>query len=226
MRRSPILLTAAVALIAMATAAYPGGFEADGTGFDGPIDDRALMGAVGGMFRIDPDLLAAIETAESSGRADAVSPRGAIGLMQLMPATAQEFQVQDPYDPIDSALGAARFIDFIRQRQAAALRDGNLADLIAAYNAGEMAVERYGGVPPYDETREYVRRVLWLYLAGMLPPRDEPKLPVSTITHRKAAPHTVARIDPNANARARIAELRRERAIAQSAPAGTSFVPR
>jgi soluble lytic murein transglycosylase-like protein len=226
MRRSPILLTAAVALIAMATAAYPGGFESDGTGFDGPIDDRALMGAVGGMFRIDPDLLAAIETAESSGRADAVSPRGAIGLMQLMPATAQEFQVQDPYDPIDSALGAARFIDFIRQRQAAALRDGNLADLIAAYNAGEMAVERYGGVPPYDETREYVRRVLWLYLAGMLPPRDEPKSSVSTITHRKAAPRNIARSDANANARARIAELRRERAIAQSAPAGTSFVPR
>jgi hypothetical protein len=170
-------------------------------------------------------LLAAIAVAESAGRADAVSPRGAIGLMQLMPATAQKFRVDDPYDPIDSALGAARFIDFIRLRQAAALPGGNLADLLAAYNAGESAVERYGGVPPYDETREYVRRVLWLYLAGRPPPRDGPKVSVSKVTHRKVAPHLLVKRDADADARARVAELRRARAMAQSAAPATSIRP-
>ncbi len=226
MSRTPIILVAAFGLMAMAGTAHSGASQTTAAGSEGPIDDRALMGAVGAMFRIDPDLLAAIAVAESAGRADAVSPRGAIGLMQLMPATAQKFRVDDPYDSIDSALGAARFIDFIRLRQAAALPGGNLADLLAAYNAGESAVERYGGVPPYDETREYVRQVLWLYLAGMPPPRDGAKVSVSRITHTKVAPHMLVKRDADADARARLAELRHERAMAQSAPPATSFVPR
>ena len=226
MSRTPIIFVAAFGLMAMAGTAYSGALPTTAAGCEGPIDDRALMGAVGAMFRIDPDLLAAIAVAESAGRADAVSPRGAIGLMQLMPATAQKFRVDDPYDPIDSALGAARFIDFIRLRQAAALPGGNLADLLAAYNAGESAVERYGGVPPYDETREYVRQVLWLYLAGMPRPRDGPKVSVSGITHTKVAPHMLVKRDADADTRARLAELRHERAVAQSAPPATSFVPR
>jgi len=225
MSRSPIILAVAFGLMAMAGTAYSGGLQTAATG-SGPIDDRALMGAVGAMFRIDPDLLAAIAVAESAGCAGAVSSRGAIGLMQLMPATAQRFRVDDPYDPIASALGAARFIDFIRQRQAEALPDGNLTDLLAAYNAGEGAVERYGGMPPYDETREYVRRVLWLYLAGMPPPRDGPKVSAARITHTKTAPRAVVRRDADADARARLAELRHERAVAQSAAPATSFVPR
>ncbi len=226
MSRKPIILVAAIGLMAVAGTAYCGGYGTTAAFSEGGIDDRALMGAVGAMYRIDPDLLAAIAVAESAGRADAVSPRGAIGLMQLMPATLQKFRVDDPYDPIDSALGAARFIDFIRLRQAATLADGSLADLLAAYNAGESAVERYGGVPPYDETREYVRRVLWLYLAGMPPPRDGPKVSVSRITHRKVAPHVLATRDADADARARLADLRHERAVAQSAPPAASFVQR
>ncbi len=226
MSRSPIILVAALGLMAMAGSASSGGLQTTAAGSEGPIDDRALMGAVGAMFRIDPDLLAAIAVAESAGRVDAVSPRGAIGLMQLMPATAEKFRVDDPYDPIDSALGAARFIDFIRQRQAAALPGGNLADLLAAYNAGEGAVERYGGMPPYDETREYVRRVLWLYLAGMLPPRDGTKVSAAKITHPKIGPRVLVKRDADADARARLAELRHERAEALLAAPATSFVPR
>jgi soluble lytic murein transglycosylase-like protein len=126
------------------------------------FDRQALFRAVGAMYGLDPALLAAIATAESGNRVRAVSPRGAIGLMQLMPATASEFSVADPFDPVDNALGAARFLDSLRRQRACR----GLPQLIAAYNAGAGAVEHYQGIPPYPETLEYVRRVLWLYLMG------------------------------------------------------------
>ena len=212
MRRKAIAVAVAICL----WAALYGVGRCDGPSADtGAVDGRALMRTVGAMFQIDPDLLAAIAMAESAGRAGAVSPRGAIGLMQLMPATAEKFHVGDPYDPIDNALGAARFIEFIRLRQAATLRDDDLAYLLAAYNAGEGAVERYRGIPPYDETREYVRRVLWLYFAGIEPPGGAP-LASATRTHLHSRALTTR--DPDADARARLAEIRRERATAASVP--------
>jgi soluble lytic murein transglycosylase-like protein len=141
-----------------------------------PIDLAALFRAVGAMYRLDPALLRAIATAESGNNAHAVSQKGAIGLMQLIPTTASEFSVTDPFDPVDNALGAARFLDYLRRHQAC--RD--LPQLIAAYNAGAGAVERYRGIPPYPETYEYVRRVLRLYLLD-----DEPL--VRTSAHPVAA---------------------------------------
>ena len=125
-----------------------------------PIDLIALFRAVGAMYQLDPGLLSAIAAAESNNDAGAVSRKGALGLMQLMPATAGQFNVADPLDPVDNALGAARFLDYLRRYRAC--RD--LPQLLAAYNAGVGAVEHYKGVPPYPETREYVRRVLLLYL--------------------------------------------------------------
>lgn len=130
-----------------------------------PIDVRAAFVAVGAMYGIDPGLLEAIAEVESRGAAQAVSPAGAMGLMQLMPATAARFGVEDPFDPVESALGAARFIDALRCDSAT----GDLSEILAAYNAGEEAVARFGGIPPYPETRDYVRRVLWLYLLGAPP---------------------------------------------------------
>jgi|SRR5579875_521741 len=128
----------------------------------GRFDLRAMFAAVGRMYAIDPDLLAAIAAAESDGRPDAISPKGAEGLMQLMPATARRYRVDDPFDPVESALGAARMLDDLRRRNDDAARA--LPDLLAAYNAGPGAVDRYHGIPPYPETKRYVRVVIERFL--------------------------------------------------------------
>ncbi|MGB9383078.1 lytic transglycosylase domain-containing protein [Candidatus Binatus sp.] len=128
-------------------------------------NDR-LFRAAAELYSIDPDLLAAIASVESGGNSDAVSPKGAQGLMQLMPATATRFGVIDPFDPVSNTLGAVRFISFLRQYRTAH-GDGaplSLVEMIAAYNAGEAAVDKYNGVPPYPETQQYVRKVLIAYL--------------------------------------------------------------
>jgi soluble lytic murein transglycosylase-like protein len=125
------------------------------------FDEHALLGVVGSLYGIDPGLLEAIATAESNNNPAAMSDKGARGLMQLMPATAWQFKVIDPFDPVQNVLGAARFLDYLRKHTG---RD--LPELLAAYNAGEGAVKFYHGVPPYPETRQYVRKVLWLYLFG------------------------------------------------------------
>jgi hypothetical protein len=128
-------------------------------------NDR-LFRAAAELYSIDPDLLAAIASVESGGNSDAVSPKGAQGLMQLMPATANRFRVLDPYDPVSNTLGAVRFISFLRQYRTTH-GDGaplSLVEMLAAYNAGEGAVDKYNGVPPYPETQQYVRKVLLAYL--------------------------------------------------------------
>ena len=129
-------------------------------------DNDRLIRAAAELYSIDPDLLAAIATVESGGNSDAVSPKGAQGLMQLMPATANRFRVLDPYDPVSNTLGAVRFISFLRQYRTTH-GDGaplSLVEMLAAYNAGEGAVDKYKGVPPYPETQQYVRKVLVAYL--------------------------------------------------------------
>jgi hypothetical protein len=128
-------------------------------------NDR-LFRAAAELYSLDPDLVAAIASVESGGNPDAVSPKGAQGLMQLMPATANRFRVLDPYDPISNTLGAVRFISFLRQYRTAH-GDGaplSLVEMLAAYNAGEGAVDKYNGIPPYPETQQYVRKVLIAYL--------------------------------------------------------------
>ena len=112
---------------------------------------------------IDPDLLAAMARAESNECVDAISPKGAVGLLQLMPSTASSYGVANRFDPVQNALGAARFIDHLRADRL------TLPEIVAAYNAGEGAVAHAGGIPHYRETEEYVRRVLWLYLIGHVP---------------------------------------------------------
>lgn len=86
--------------------------------------------------------------------------------MQLMPGTASRFGVLDPFDPVSNTLGAVRFIDFLRQYRTARGVGAplSLPELLAAYNAGEAAVDKYNGVPPYPETQQYVRKVLIAYL--------------------------------------------------------------
>ena len=103
----------------------------------------------------DPNLVMAVIAVESGFRPDAVSPKGALGMMQLMPATAAELGVADPLDPEQNLDGGVRHLQGLLKRY-----KGNHRLALAAYNAGEKAVDRSGGVPPYPETWEYLDRVL------------------------------------------------------------------
>ena len=102
---------------------------------------------------VDPDLLHALIEVESGYRANAQSPQGAMGLMQLMPATAEQYEVQDPFDP-----GAN--IDAGAQHLRILLDKFDVTGALAAYNAGEGSVRKFQGIPPYPETHRYVSRVL------------------------------------------------------------------
>lgn len=140
----------AIRRVAVAGEVAPVGAAAPGVTSAGPYG--SLIAAAEGRYRLPDGLLAAVARAESGMRPNAVSPAGAAGLMQLMPATARGLGV-DPYDPAQAIDGAGRLL-------AGYLRDFGSLDLaLAAYNAGPGAVRRYGGVPPYAETQAYVRRV-------------------------------------------------------------------
>ncbi|MEE4379407.1 MAG: lytic transglycosylase domain-containing protein [Candidatus Competibacteraceae bacterium] len=109
--------------------------------------------------RLPTQLIRAIIQAESSGKRRAVSPKGAQGLMQLMPATAKRFGVTDPFDPAQNIEAGTRYMAWLLDKF-----DNNLKLALAGYNAGENAVVRYGNtIPPYPETRQYVKRVLQFY---------------------------------------------------------------
>ncbi|OYX48808.1 MAG: hypothetical protein B7Y90_09170 [Alphaproteobacteria bacterium 32-64-14] len=124
---------------------------------------QPVLQAAGVMSGLSPRLLEAVAFVESRFREDAVSPKGALGMMQLMPTTASDLGV-DPSDPAQNAQGGATYL-----RQMLAMFDDNLELALAAYNAGPSAVIRHGGVPPYAETRAYVAAVME-YLASTSAP--------------------------------------------------------
>lgn len=114
-----------------------------------------LFQAAGQQFQVPPSLLKAVAWAESGFNPQAVSRAGAQGIMQLMPGTARSLGVTDPFNPVQNIFGAARYLRSLLDRF-----QGDIRLALAAYNAGPGAVQRYGGIPPYKETREYVDRVL------------------------------------------------------------------
>ena len=124
--------------------------------FSGDFDD--VIRSASDRHSIDADLVRAVIKAESDFNSNARSSKGAMGLMQLMPDTARLHNVTNAYDPIDNIEGGVRHLRMLLERF-----QGDLRLSLAAYNAGSGAVEKFGGIPPYAETREYVRRVLRFY---------------------------------------------------------------
>ena len=125
--------------------------------FSSPYASHILEAAR--VHKVDPALIAAVIKVESNGYTYAVSRKGARGLMQLMPATARRLGVRRPFDPQDNIRGGVAYLAELAER----FGETNADLILAAYNAGEQAVEEFGGVPPYRETRDYVRRVLALW---------------------------------------------------------------
>jgi Rod binding domain-containing protein len=122
-----------------------------------------IIGRAAREFNLRPALLRAVIAVESGGEPETVSSKGARGLMQLMDETARELGVVDAFDPEQNIFAGARYL-----REQMDRWDGDLRRALAAYNAGPQAVERYDGVPPFPETRSYVRRVVDLmYSPGM-----------------------------------------------------------
>jgi soluble lytic murein transglycosylase-like protein len=121
-------------------------------------DINAHINEVAARHGVSPKLVAAIVAVESGYNSRAVSRRGAEGLMQLMPRTAAEFDVQDSFDPRDNIEGGVRHLKRLMRRF-----NNNLPLVLAAYNAGEQTVITHKGIPPYRETRQYVVRVLRRY---------------------------------------------------------------
>jgi hypothetical protein len=122
---------------------------------------KTLIQDVATGTRLEPALLHAVIQTESAYNPNAVSPKGAVGLMQLMPATAKRFGVTDRRDAASNVYGGARYLRHLLE-----LFNHNLELALAAYNAGENAVKRYNNqIPPYRETRNYVKKVMRLYRA-------------------------------------------------------------
>jgi soluble lytic murein transglycosylase-like protein len=127
-----------------------------------PVPDTpAMIDEVARKYHLPADFLHSVVKAESGYRADAVSPKGAVGLMQLMPSTARAYAA-DPANPFQNLDTGARYLSELLLKYR-----GGVWHALAAYNAGPAAVEKYDGVPPYRETREYIVRIMRYWRGGL-----------------------------------------------------------
>jgi hypothetical protein len=126
-------------------------------------DLHIIVNSKAAKYNIDPSLIKAVITTESNWNHRAVSPKGAMGLMQLMPLTANDMEVQHPFNPEENIEGGVRYLRYLLERF-----NGDLTLALAAYNAGPGAVEKHGyNIPPITETKQYVSKVLSLYNGKM-----------------------------------------------------------
>ncbi len=134
-----------------------------------PQDLNSIVNAASSQHQVDADFIASVIHAESANNPRAVSPKGAQGLMQLMPGTASKLGVKDSFDPAENVDGGVRYL-----RELLLLYNGDMVKALAAYNAGPQRVQQYKGVPPYRETHAYVARVIKDYNRKKLAERKQP----------------------------------------------------
>jgi soluble lytic murein transglycosylase-like protein len=145
------------------------------------VDLNEVVNLASGRYRLDPDLVNSVIKAESGFNTHAVSPKGAQGLMQLMPKTASQLGVPNAFDPAANVEGGTKYLRELLERY-----NFDLVKALAAYNAGPQRVEQFGGVPPYYETRAYVARIV----------RDFNK---KKVAQKKAASVKTAAVKPGAS---------------------------
>ncbi len=131
-------------------------------------DLKSIVSAASNQHQVDADFIASVIKAESAGNPRAVSPKGAQGLMQLMPGTASQLGVKNSFDPADNVDGGVRYL-----RALLLLYNNDMVKALAAYNAGPQRVQQYKGVPPYRETHAYVARVIKDYNRKKLAERNQ-----------------------------------------------------
>ena len=146
-----------------------------------PADLHEMLARASLDRNVDVDLLASVVKAESAGNPHALSRAGARGLMQLMPATANDLGVADSYKPDQNVRGGSTYLDQLLVRY-----HDNLAKALAAYNAGPAAVDKYNGIPPYHETQAYVARVIHEFNRRVLAREAEAKATPSAPAHIKS----------------------------------------
>ena len=126
--------------------------------FKDAADYHSIVHEKAAVYNMDPSLIKAVIKTESNWNSKAISRKGAVGLMQLMPSTASDMNVHNPFNPEENIEGGTRYLKYLIERF-----NGDLTLALAAYNAGPKTVEKFGYVPPITETKQYVSRVLSLY---------------------------------------------------------------
>ncbi|MGD0224519.1 MAG: lytic transglycosylase domain-containing protein [Terriglobia bacterium] len=155
-----------------------------------PANIDELVEQTASSYQVDPELIRAIIRVESGYDAKAVSNKGAMGLMQLVPATAQRFGVANPFDPKQNLEGGVNYLKYLLDHF-----EGDLNLSLAAYNAGEHTVQRSGGIPAIPETQNYVRKVTNIYQPGDVPvppkttPREPPRAPITRYVDENGVVH-------------------------------------